>query len=248
MKKKLITVAATILLCFDMVAQTFMYVKQKDGSVIKYDVDSVSLITYTASEVSVDNNVYIDLGLPSGTLWANCNLGAEKPNETGDYYSWGETSIKDYYEWESYKWSDGNYQKMSKYCSETDKKVVLDPEDDVVTVVRGAGCQIPTMEQWHELIANCQSSWIEYDGVFGCKFLAKNAAWIFLPACGMKYMNDVTGTNGVYWSSNRSLYDSDNDARGYDIVENGFQKDEADISVVTIRRYYGCLIRPVKVK
>ena len=129
MKKKLITVAATILLCFDMVAQTFMYVKQKDGSVIKYDVDSVSLITYTASEVSVDNNVYIDLGLPSGTLWANCNLGAEKPNETGDYYSWGETSIKDYYEWESYKWSDGNYQKMSKYCSETDKKVVLDPED-----------------------------------------------------------------------------------------------------------------------
>ena len=57
-----------------------------------------------------DNHEYVDLGLPSGTLWATCNIGADSPEESGDYFAWGETTPKDYYQWNSYKWhsSDNN--------------------------------------------------------------------------------------------------------------------------------------------
>ncbi len=225
-------------------AETYMCVKQTDGSVVKYEVDSVTQVRLGTREVFV----YIDLGLPSGTLWANRNLGAENVNEVGGYYSWGETSTKEYYEWNTYKWSDGDYRKMSKYCQGIDDKYVIEPDDDAVTVERGAGCQIPTIEQWNELKQYCECTWMEYKGVYGCRFMAKNASWIFLPVSGMKYMDHISGEDCTYWSSSRNLSDSDNDALGYMMSQHSYIEDEANVSTISVRRYYGCQIRPVKVK
>ena len=60
--------------------------------------------TANAQENMIDGHEYVDLGLPSGTLWATCNVGASKPEEYGDYFAWGETKPKDDYSWETYKW------------------------------------------------------------------------------------------------------------------------------------------------
>ncbi|MBO4370001.1 MAG: hypothetical protein J5808_01395, partial [Paludibacteraceae bacterium] len=82
---------------------------------------------------------YVDLGLPSGTLWATCNVGANTPEEYGDYFAWGETTLKSNYEWSTYKY--GTYNQLTKYCYKsdygkngfTDTKTTLDAEDDAAT-------------------------------------------------------------------------------------------------------------------
>ena len=63
---------------------------------------------------------WVDLGLPSGTLWATCNVGANAPEEYGDYFAWGETEPKEVYSWTNYKWCNGDYNTMTKYCSNSD--------------------------------------------------------------------------------------------------------------------------------
>ena len=75
--------------------------------------------------VVVVNNGYtnghewVDLGLPSGTLWATCNVGAEKPEDYGDYFAWGETTAKSTYNWNTYKYCGGSSTTMTKYCTST---------------------------------------------------------------------------------------------------------------------------------
>ncbi|MCQ2315083.1 MAG: hypothetical protein MJZ85_00135 [Bacteroidales bacterium] len=75
---------------------------------------------------------YVDLGLPSGTLWATCNVGADKPEDYGGYFAWGETKKKTEYSWNPYKWCNGSYNTLTKYCTHSDcgtvdNKTVLDP-------------------------------------------------------------------------------------------------------------------------
>ena len=82
---------------------------------------------------------YVDLGLPSGTMWATCNVGASNPWEYGDYFAWGETMPKQNYNWLTYKYANGDYYKQTKYCTTnfngnngfTDNLTVLEPSDDV---------------------------------------------------------------------------------------------------------------------
>lgn len=66
-----------------------------------------------------DGHEYVDLGLPSGTLWATCNVGANRPEEVGDYFAWGETATKDIYDWKHYKFGIlcTNVYKLTKYCN-----------------------------------------------------------------------------------------------------------------------------------
>ena len=107
-----------------------------DGEVNIADVNAViSVILFGGS--SQDNHEYVDLGLPSGTLWATCNIGANSPEEYGDYFAWGETAPKEVYTWQTYKWCSGDLFSMTKYCREsengydgfTDGKGELDLED-----------------------------------------------------------------------------------------------------------------------
>ena len=69
---------------------------------------------------SINGHEYVDLGLPSGLLWATCNVGATKPEERGDYFAWGETTPKETYSWDNYKWCKGTGTTFTKYCSKSE--------------------------------------------------------------------------------------------------------------------------------
>lgn len=131
----------------------------------------------------------IDLNLPSGTLWACCNIGALAPDEPGNFYAWGETFAKEEYNWNTYKWcKNGNVNKITKYCKDPyygnpDNKTTLDLEDDAAYVVWGEQWRMPTEEELIELMRNTFSEWIDQNGTTGLKLTSKtNGASIFLPS------------------------------------------------------------------
>ena len=165
--------------------------------------------------ISVTIHGYVDLGLPSGTLWATCNVGASKPVEYGDYYAWGETRPKNTYNWSTYKYCNGDYDQLTKYCNEsdlgyngfTDNLTALQKGDDAATLNWGSGWRTPTLLQWDELLANTTNEWTTQNGVEGRLFTSKkNGKSLFLPAAGNRWGDELNyvGSCGHYWSS--SLY------------------------------------------
>ena len=143
---------------------------------------------------------YVDLGLPSGLLWATCNVGANAPEEYGDYFAWGETQPKDYYDWSTYQYYDGS--NPTKYNG-NDSLTILLPEDDAATTNWGDGWRMPTVEEWEELYNNTTNTWTTQNGVNGKLFTASNGNSIFLPAAGFRDDDEliVAGSRGCYWSS-----------------------------------------------
>ena len=155
---------------------------------------------------------YLDLGLPSGTLWATRNIGANCPEDYGDYFAWGETAPKELYDRNTYKWSDSDGNMMTKYCTDIrfgiiDGKTELEPEDDAASVNWGASWRMPTVEQQQELARNCRWRWAKRNGVYGIKCTGPNGNSLFFPAAGARLDNLHTERGlGKYWS--RSLFDS----------------------------------------
>ena len=148
----------------------------------------------------------VDLGLPSGTIWATCNLGASSPEEYGDYYAWGETEQKNRHSWENYKF--GTRDNLTKYNRE-DGKIILDPEDDVAHVVLGGKWHIPTKEQIQELLDNTTIKKSKLNGVKGRLFKSKiNGNTLFFPYSGYKSYSSVYGKDETcfYWSSSLTDY------------------------------------------
>ena len=183
--------------------------------------DVTSLIDYLLSGSWPDEPVpppdpheWVDLGLPSGTLWATCNVGASNPEELGSYFAWGETATKDFYEWSTYKWCNGSETTMTKYCTNSDygndgfvdNKTELDPEDDAAYVNWGPSWRMPTTEQQCELYENCSSDWTTQNGVNGRLFTGPNGNTMFLPAAGYRWCASLydAGSWGHYWS--RTLF------------------------------------------
>ena len=151
----------------------------------------------------------IDLGLPSGTKWACCNVGANTPVEYGDYFAWGETAPKSAYLASNYKWYiGGDNNNISKYCTNSDYGTVdnrteLEPEDDAAYVNWGTGWRMPSLSQIYELLNNCTSEWTTVNGLGGYLFKSNiNNRAIFFPAAGFynnKGLRSI-GTVGTYWS------------------------------------------------
>ena len=167
-----------------------------------------------------DTSGYVDLGL--SVKWATCNLGATKPEEMGDYYAWGETSIKlDYGSFFEYKWSyDGTYNTLNKYNTKhsfgvVDKKKVLDAEDDAAHVKLGGKWRIPTRAEWSELMKKCTWTWTTQGGVNGYKVTSKiNGESIFLPTTLYRDRirvgpDDHGSYHGYYWSSSLCTVEPD---------------------------------------
>lgn len=211
-------------------------------------------------------HAYVDLGLPSGLLWATCNVGAENPEDYGDYFVWGETepyysegnaqsTASDIwktgksagYYWFSYKWCNGHYNTMTKYCTSSsygtvDNKTVLDPEDDVAHVKWGGNWRMPTKAEQDELLTQCTWTWTQLNGVNGYKVSSKqqgNTNYLFLPAAGYRYDSSLyrVGSYGVYWSSSLGASDS-NDAYRVSF-------DSSYVDGGSHCRYYGRSVRPV---
>lgn len=175
--------------------------------------DVVTLIDYlltgTWEEEPVappDDHEWVDLGLPSGTLWATCNIGASTPEDYGDYFAWGETEPKEVYDWSTYKLCNGSYNTLTKYCTDStygtvDNKTELEPEDDAAYVNWGALWRMPTLEQLQELVHNSTCTWTTRNGVNGILFTGANDNKLFFPAAGtMPCLFGNVGTYISYWS------------------------------------------------
>ena len=197
---------------------------------------------------------WVDLGLPSGTKWATCNVGANSPEEYGDYFAWGETETKDNYSWNSYKWGTAAYNaeyddwdlktltkyNNSRYFGTVDNKTMLDPEDDAAAVKWGGKWRMPTDAGWEELMNNCTWTWTTLNGVNGYEVKSKtNGNSIFLPAAGYRDDDGLNGAGGYgfYWSG--SLYTDSPDGAWYVCF------DSDDVAVGGNYRYYGLSVRPV---
>ena len=208
----------------------------------------------------------VDLGLPSGTKWANMNVGATTETDYGDYFAWGETEPKyssldpltwktgneSGYEWSTYAWCNGTSTTLTKYNTDSrygtfDNKTVLDPEDDAAHVNMGSTWRMPTKEEFQELLDNTTHEWVTNfngSGINGRKFTNKSDAskYIFLPAAGMyagKYFTSGS-SYGYYWSS--SLDESYRyQSRGQALLI----YDGNVVRVSSYYRYYGHSVRGV---
>lgn len=195
--------------------------------------NDVNLSFYATKEESHYNPVtgdgYVDLGLPSGTLWATSNVGAQNPWEYGDYFAWGEVTPKEVYGGATYTYGDS--------------PTTLDAAHDAATVNMGSNWRMPTKEEFQELIDNCEWEWTsDYNGKGVRGYIVWDTYFhkthIFLPAAGIRYCSglDYAGSYGYYWSS--SVDDSYYAwelyfCSGYRSVSNGY-------------RHYGLSVRAVR--
>ena len=196
---------------------------------------------------------YVDLGLPSGTLWSTMNVGASSPSDPGLYFQWGDTvgykedqmgkePGKKIFEFDDYKWFfNCDAETFTKY---THRGETLDLEDDAAHINMGGCWHIPNLKQTKELIntANTRCDWVELDGISGMKITSKKdkSKYIFIPASGYAWSDSVYGIENVgsIWSS--TLYDNINYELGQylyfgpKVIQNRFSY-----------RYYGFSVRGV---
>lgn len=198
----------------------------------------------------------VDLGL--SVKWASFNIGAEKPEEYGEYYAWGEIDpIVEYYGKRSYKWLGESGLGVTKYCpkervknwagaGEPDGKTMLDPEDDIAQLTLGGKWRMPTREEYNELLTNCSWTWTTSNGVSGYNVASKvNTNSIFLPVAGYWIEKpEFVGTSGLYWTStlNDNQYDSHSNIpyKAYNLYLTAWEHVISSGS-----RSYGYSIRPV---
>lgn len=169
----------------------------------------------------INGHKFIDLGLPSGLLWAETNIGAETAYDDGNYFAWGETEPKDSYSWSNYLWNTSGSENwseinISKYNS-TDGLITLESGDDAATANWGSGCRMPTNDEMSELCNtdNCTWAWVSRTNSAGeainCyKVISvKNGNTIYLPASGYRIDDGLCGpgSSGFYWSSTANNVD-----------------------------------------
>lgn len=166
-----------------------------------------------------DTHEYIDLGLPSGTLWATCNVGASSPEAFGDFFAWGEVQPKSTYNWNTYKYCvNGDSKQLIKYCNNasygyhgfTDGQTYLKPLDDAATMNWGIKWRTPTKAEWEELFRYTTITDTTWNGVSGMLYSSRNGKSVFLPASGFLDDEGVNALHALpmvcalYWSSTLS--------------------------------------------
>ena len=172
----------------------------------------------------------IDLGLPSGTIWSCCNVGASSPKDYGDFYAWGETK-------EKMKFYSNTYQfenvKIGPSISGT--------RYDVAHVKWGGQWQMPHLEHLQELLNYCSYEWTKVNGNYGRRFKGPNGGVIFLPAAGFPRESDSSlryiNVGGYYWSS--SLYTTDSTGAWR------INFSESGINITDCGRHCWISVRPV---
>ena len=209
-------------------------------------------VTVTATFVKKpDTKEWVDLDLPSGLLWATCNVGASAPEIYGNHYAWGETEPKETYSWEAYQYGS-SANALTKYCSDsncgkdgfTDDLTTLEAEDDAAAVNWGGKWRMPTDAEWTELRENCDWIWtVDYNGtgIAGRIVASKtNGNSIFLPAAGFRIDDGLylAGSYGGYWSSSLGAGGPNSACRAY------FDSD--DVNRESDIRRFGQSVRPVQ--
>ena len=197
MKKAIALFAAMLLTTAAGFAQK-INVHKTDGTTVTIPLSSVDYIDFTAAGETgnaPEGVEAVDLGLPSGTKWANMNVGATSPEDYGDYFRWGETK----------PFVEGDTQKTYPYMGVDLGESIAGSQYDAATANWGASWKMPTIEQLQELMDNCTYTWTTQNGVNGGKVTGPNGASIFFPASGCR--NDsygslgIVGSDGYYWSA-----------------------------------------------
>ena len=199
MKKKFLFLMALLAVSLLALAEMTVYVYKKDGTKIPYVASTVDSIGFVDTNINANGNEWVDLGLPSGTLWATCNVGADSPEKDGYYFAWGETEPKDLYNWSTYKWCNGSANSLTKYCTSStygtvDNKTILELSDDAAYVNLGSDWRLPIRAELNELRNDAYTAWVwtTKKGTTGYLVISKiNENSIFLP---------VTSSTSCYWS------------------------------------------------
>ncbi|MBQ8058316.1 MAG: hypothetical protein IJ199_00645 [Prevotella sp.] len=263
--KKILTGIIAAAMSLAATAQTDVWVWQNGTATKMAAADS---ITFTEPQ-AVSTHEYVDLGL--SVKWATCNVGAEKPEDYGDYFTWGDTKKTtliygdawDYYRFCEYVgdseeiYDDDDYDvtgngsayAFSKY-NRTDSKTVLDAEDDAAAVNWGGAWRMPTVDELEELYENCTWEYKEdFNGVSGYKVTSKKTGYtdkyIFLPLAGFidSYCKDAykDGVEVMLWSSSLWWSSLVPKANAYNLRG----KKDGSYEVENSPRSTACSVRPV---
>ena len=201
------------------VGKGFCNIKVLDSRWKEFTIDvEVNFNSYTSCP-DENHPHMIDLGLPSGTLWACCNVGASKPGDYGGYYAFGETEEKDVYDWSTYIYCDGTFDTCHDIGTE-----ISGTEYDVATVKWSPLWRMPTFDDFLELKNNVDFDQAKPNGIKGSKCIGSNGGTIFLP-------------EGDYWTSNV-------ETRIYYGVA-GFEVSYGSWCYSYAYRYCGRFVRPV---
>ena len=178
----------------------------------------------------------VDLGLPSGLLWCEHNVGASRPEEFGLYFSWG--NVTGHAEGSGYDFSQTNYDASAGAA--LTGNITVDDTYDMAHHNMGGLWRLPRPAEFSELNSNCDHVWIDEDGVQGMRFTSRiNGNAIFFPAAG--YYDGTTlsnrGASGNYWSSG---FNSASNA--YNLYFNSANVNPQDNS----DRRYGFTVRAVQ--
>lgn len=216
------------------------YILLNDLQFVFGEIKEFTTLPYSEN---ANNHAYVDLGL--SVKWATMNVGANSPEEYGDYFAWGEIQPKEAYNWSSYKWCNGTRNLQIKYCTSTnygfvDDKIELERNDDIAIVNWGGAWRMPTANEQYELCKECTWTWTTQNGVNGYKVTSKkNNNSIFLPTNGFRSGSKLyeEGESGYYWSS--SLND------GYPDLAYCININSAGVQYEDAYRRDGHAIRPV---
>lgn len=151
---------------------------------------------------TINGHEWVDLGLPSGTKWATCNIGATKPEEYGKYYAWAEIETKSRYSWNNCKdCLDNTGDTWKKYKENGLQKI--SSGDDVAYQTWGQKWRLPTMDEASELYKNCKVTEETVNGINGIRITGPNSNSIFLPYSGFKGEDKIlnVGKEGYYWTN-----------------------------------------------
>ena len=210
MKKQYIIAALLLLVAGLQTARAQKVIIYKaDKTTVEFKTSEVDSIVFVPEEPLLtcpdDHHPHaIDLGLPSGTKWCCCNVGASTPEGYGGYYAWGETSEKSSYSTKNYAYynsSTGGFNDIGSDIAGTGY--------DAATVNMGAPWRMPSTAQQQELTDNCSQQWTQQNGVNGILVTGRNGGQIFLPAAGTRWVVELNGAGsyGHYWSSSLYPYD-----------------------------------------
>ena len=201
----------------------------------KTSLDELTDIEITApADNKINGHEYVDLGLPSGLKWATCNVGANKPEEYGDYFAWGELKPKQEYTGETYEHIKRGFLGIKKYVDLGE--ISGNAQYDAARFKWKGSWRMPTKEEMEELKKNCTWTWTKQGGKKGCKVTGPNGNSIFLPAAGCRYGSSLNYA-GYYWSSTPYGY-YDNNAYCLSFYSSGhYVYDDC--------RYHGRSVRPV---
>lgn len=242
--------------------KAWMRQMEDEGKTVNVTYDAVNGIYYGKAyanlRVPTAGNQWVDLGLPSGLLWASCNVGASRPEDFGDYFAWAETTPKPEYNWDNYRYchvdSEG-IAKLTKYCkydysgysNYSDTLTTLEACDDAATAYLGDDARTPTYYEWKELMDCCTFEWATENDVYGYRITGINGNSIFLPAANMRTTayGHLSNDMGCYWSASLGLdYECGiNDLTTYGWV---FTFREGNPHDSRCLRYYGIPVRAVR--